>query len=52
MAIQVITLDDLNEFRYLLLNDFKELLTSSERKSRLDFFVSFFIKEKKKGIKN
>jgi hypothetical protein len=34
MAIEVITREDLNEFRILLLNDFKELLKASPQQTK------------------
>ncbi len=34
MAIQVITLDDLNEFRRLLLNDLKEIIQSKPQQAK------------------
>ena len=34
MAIQVITLDDLNEFRRLLLNDLKEIMQSKPQQAK------------------
>jgi hypothetical protein len=34
MAIEVITREDLNEFRHLLLNDLKELLQASAQESK------------------
>lgn len=34
MAIEVLTKEDLNEFRHLLLNDFKELLKSNPQQTK------------------
>lgn len=34
MAVEIITLEDLNEFRSLLLNDLKEIIQSNSQKTK------------------
>ena len=34
MAVQIITIEDLNEFRNLLLNDLKEIINSKPQQSK------------------
>ena len=34
MAVEIITLEDLNEFRSLLLNDIKEIIQSNSQKTK------------------